>query len=240
MAKPIIGITAGITKEETGDMAGYRRSYVAEDYVKAIEKNGGIPLILPVVTDLDIIATYAEKIDGLILSGGNDVDPLYYQEEPQQKLQETLPERDAFEWELLKEVKKRQRPILGICRGCQLLNIFYGGNVYQDVSYRLKETYRHNQKANPLQKTHGVKIASSSRLFTIFQEETLRVNSFHHQLLRNVQLPLKVTATAFDGVIEGVEDPTYPYLVGVQWHPEMLAATEKQMAALFQNFIAAC
>lgn len=241
MKKPIIGITAGITQEETGMMLGYRRSYVAEDYVKVIEKCGGVPFILPVVSNPEVIATFAEKIDGLLLSGGNDIDPCYYQEEPQQKLQTTLSERDAFEWELLKVVRQRRRPILGICRGFQLINIFYQGSLYQDLSYRLEKTYRHDQQTNPSQATHQVKISPFSRLYEIFQKETLRVNSFHHQILKEVKAPLKVSATALDGVVEAIEDPTYPYLIGLQWHPEMLAKTKEQRSILlFQDFIFAC
>lgn len=229
MKKPIIGISGSMIQEQSGAFAGYPHAYVNQDYVTSVIKNGGVPFIIPVNQDLTVIKRQVDQIDGLILTGGHDVDPHNYHEEPLPKLEATWPARDKFEFTLIKLSCQKTIPILGICRGIQIINTYYGGSLYQDSSYRPKTTYRHNQVVNPPQVTHTVKLEPNSKLAQIFGSSKFLVNSFHHQLINQLAPNFKATAHAGDGVIEGIEAQDYPYLIGIQWHPEMLHNSEPQM-----------
>lgn len=229
MKKPIIGISANILKDQSGSFAGYQRAYVNEDYVISVLKNGGVPFIIPINQNSEVIQQQIEQIDGLILTGGYDVDPHNYHEEPLEKLEATMSIRDEFEFTLIKLAVKKKIPILGICRGIQIINTFYGGTLYQDLSYRQKITYRHYQGDNPTQVTHTIKIEPHSKLAAIFHKSKFLVNSFHHQIIKQVAPNFTVAARAGDGVIEGIEANDYPYLIGIQWHPEMLHTSVPEM-----------
>lgn len=229
MNKPIIGVSGNILTDVDGMFPGYRRSYVNEDYITSIVKNGGVPLIIPVISDRYLIEKQIEKIDGLILTGGYDISPRFYNEEPQQKLGDICPERDEFEFLLLELATKKNLPILGICRGIQILNVYYGGSLYQDLSYRKATTIKHWQAHYPSQVTHMINIDKSTKLFKILKERTLRVNSFHHQLIKNVPDNFLITAQANDGVVEAIERKDYTFMLGIQWHPEMLHQSVSRM-----------
>lgn len=237
MKKPIIGISAGVLTDEGGMFPGYRRTYVNEDYITSVIKNGGIPLIIPMNNNLDVIKQQLEFIDGLLLTGGNDISPLKYNQEPEQKLGDLLPERDEFEFELLKLAKVREIPILGICRGCQLINVFHGGTLYQDLSYRKEKTLRHWQSHNPSQVTHSIKIKEDTKLSEMLKQEKILVNSFHHQIIKDIPRGFIPCAIAPDGVIEGIESTQYKFLLGLQWHPEMLHDSVECMNLIFKSFI---
>lgn len=237
--KIIIGISSSVISDENGEFAKYPRIYVNKDYVDAILKNGAIPVILPINQDSDIISAQIEMIDGLILSGGHDVFPHNYMEEPQQKLGEVFPDRDEYDFLLLKEAKKRKIPILGICRGLQLINVFEGGTLYQDLSY-IKSNYeilKHSQDYGPTIKTHSIEIKENTILYDIFKEKNIMVNSFHHQVIKDLAKDYIVSANAKDGVIEAIENVKYPFLLGVQWHPEMLFHKHDDMNLIFKKLI---
>jgi len=220
--KPIIGISSSVIVDESGSFAGYKRAYVNKDYVDAVVRAGGVPLIIPFTTDKEVIISQAQLIDGLILSGGHDVSPYNYGQEPNQKLGETFPERDTYDMTLLEESKKRNIPIMGICRGFQLINVAAGGTLYQDLSLIPGNVLKHFQGSKPTLKTLG--------------KETM-VNSFHHQALDKVADEFRVVARASDGVVEAIEHKTYKFLVAVQWHPEMLAVECEKARELFVRFI---
>ena len=234
--KPIIGISSSIIVDNSGSFAGYKRAYVNKDYVDAVIRAGGVPLIIPFSTDKEVIISQAQLIDGLILSGGHDINPYNYGQEPSQKIGETFPERDTYEMILLEESKKRNIPILGICRGFQLINVAAGGTLYQDLSLIPGNILKHNQVSNPTLKTHKVEIKENSFISSIFGKETM-VNSFHHQALDKVADDFRVVAKASDGVVEAIEHKTYKFLVAVQWHPEMLAVECEKARELFVRFI---
>ncbi|BDR55972.1 gamma-glutamyl-gamma-aminobutyrate hydrolase family protein [Xylocopilactobacillus apis] len=229
MKKPIIGISGSTLIDQDGIFPGYHHSYVNEDYVISVQKNGGIPLIIPFNTDHEVIKEQVEQIDGLILSGGHDVTPINYHEEPLEKLQETSPQRDDFDFTLIKEAMTRKLPILGICRGIQIINTYFGGSLYQDLSYRKELTYRHMQKYSPTEVTHHIEVQQQSQLHDILGKNSLIVNSFHHQILKDLAPNFKAVAHAKDGVIEAIESKDYPYLLGIQWHPEMLHESQPVM-----------
>ena len=236
LKKPIIGISSSVIVDNSGSFAGYKRAYVNKDYVDAVIRAGGIPLIIPFSTDEEVIISQAQLIDGLILSGGHDIDPYNYGQEPSQKIGETFPERDTYEMILLEESKKRGIPILGICRGFQLINVAAGGTLYQDLSLIPGNILKHNQVSNPTLKTHKIEIKENSFISSIFGKETM-VNSFHHQAVDKVADDFIVVARASDGVVEAIEHKTYKFLVAVQWHPEMLAVNCEKARVLFSKFI---
>ena len=234
--KPIIGISSSVIVDNSGSFAGYKRAYVNKDYVDAVIRAGGVPLIIPFSTDKEVIISQAQLIDGLILSGGHDISPYNYGQEPSQKIAETFPERDTYEIILLEESKKRNIPILGICRGFQLINVAAGGTLYQDLSLIPGNILKHNQVSNPTLKTHKVEIKENSFISSIFGKETM-VNSFHHQVINKVANDFIVVAKASDGVVEAIEHKTYKFLVAVQWHPEMLAVNCEKARELFSKFV---
>lgn len=234
--RPIIGISSSVIVDEVGSFAGYKRAYVNKDYVDAVIRAGGVPLIIPFSTDKEVIISQAQLIDGLILSGGHDISPYNYGQEPSQKIGETFPERDTYEIILLEESKKRNIPILGICRGFQLINVAAGGTLYQDLSLIPGNILKHNQVSNPTLKTHKAEIKENSFISSIFGKETM-VNSFHHQVINKVANDFIVVAKASDGVVEAIEHKTYKFLVAVQWHPEMLAVNCEKARELFSKFV---
>lgn len=233
--KPIIGITSSIEKDESTHK-------VYDHNVQAIEKAGGIPVCLPNISDEDSIKTIARKIDGLLGSGGYDVDPLLYGEEPHQKLGIVTPRRDQFELALYKEMLQLNKPILGICRGMQMLNIAAGGSLYQDIyAQKEEDLLKHSQEAPTYYGTHFVTIEESSLLFEIVQQKKLKVNSSHHQAVKDVPTPFKVSGKATDGIIEAIESANHSFVLGVQWHPEnMVEKGDQPSAFIFEAFIEAC
>jgi len=240
MKKVVVGTSGSRSTEEKRALAGYRRSYVAEDYVQAILENKAIPIILPMSKKLDLVADYIRQIDGLLLSGGHDVAPRFYAEEPLEKLGKICPERDEFELALIAEALKQRKPILGICRGQQILNVYFKGSLYQDQSYASGIRIKHDQDQDSDLVTHSIFIEQGATLAKIFAEDRLMVNSFHHQMVKELGQGLLVDALSGDGVVEAFHHADYPFVVGVQWHPEMLCQSLPEMNLLFQAFIKEC
>ena len=211
------------------------------DYIQAITKFGGIPLIIPYLQE-DMIAAIAHRIDGLLLTGGGDIDPTLFGEEPIPGLGNIVPDRDAFEIALVKKMLELNKPILGICRGIQILNIAIGGDMYQDLySQSENKTLQHNQLAPRSHASHFVQVKEGTRLSEIVWTETLKVNSFHHQAVRTVPNPFQVCALASDGMIEAIESKTHAFAIGLQWHPEgLLQKNDLASTAIMESFISAC
>ncbi|PAB59022.1 gamma-glutamyl-gamma-aminobutyrate hydrolase family protein [Anaeromicrobium sediminis] len=237
--RPVIGVSGSIIIDDGGRFPGYRRSYVNEDYIQAVKMAGGMPFIIPMTDDEELIRMQIESIDGLILSGGHDLDPLLYGEEPLQKLGGILPERDDFDCRLVKIAMELKKPILGICRGHHILNAANGGSNYQDLSYIEGCNIKHDQFKTSYLPTHTVDVESGTKLCDILGEKVM-TNSFHHQAIKDVAHGFKVSARAKDGVIEAIEIDSDEFIVGVQWHPEMMAAkNNKGMLNLFKKLIEA-
>lgn len=236
---PIIGISTNFHTVDKGKFLGMERIYVNKDYVDAILKSGGTPILLPPVKKTDQLRQYTELCDGFILSGGGDINPLLFGETPHLKLEEIHSELDLAQWQLTEEILQSQKPLLAICRGVQLLNVVLGGSLWQDISTVDHPTLLHSQNGPRSDKFHWVKIQQGSILGNLFGEQ-LAVNSFHHQCLKDPGKNLKITATAPDGIIEAVEIPGHQFAVGIQWHPEMLLTDSDEMLPLFQKFIECC
>ena len=193
------------------------------NYVRSLEGAGLVPLIVPPLADPDRAGEILDVAAGLLLTGGEDVDPKLYGAPRHPRLGETNPTRDATELALLEAARVRQLPVLAICRGIQLLNVAYGGTLYQDLPSERPSSIRHDQPDDRAARTHDVTIAAGSRLAAATGAVTMAVNSYHHQAVCRVGAGLRVTATAPDGVVEGLEsdDPAW-WVVSVQWHPEDL------------------
>ena len=235
--KPVIGISGNILINKGNTFSGYRRSYVNQDYVEAILRAGGIPFIIPFNEDLESIREMVEHVDGVVLSGGHDVNPYNYGEDPLLKIGEVFPERDIFDMEIYKTAVKFNKPVFGICRGFQIINVVNGGSLYQDLSYADFVKLKHDQQDNPSQATHFVKFEEGTFLRDILGEES-KVNSFHHQILKDVAPGFIVVAKSPDGVVESIQKITEDcFVVGVQWHPEMLSVKYEDSQKVFDEFV---
>ena len=193
---------------------------LAETYYKSVIKAGGVPVIIPPSADTDTIVNTLSRIDGLLLSGGGDFNPLYCGEEPSPKLHSINRERDLPELLITRLAYNRQIPMLGICRGIQTLAMALGGRVEQDIEP--KATVKHSQDADRSEPTHTVNIESDTILHSIYGTNSIAVNSFHHQAVAETGEKFKVTATSADGFIETIESREFKSIMGVQWHPECL------------------
>jgi putative glutamine amidotransferase len=239
MSRKIVGITCSTLP---GTEGGGPRQMLNRAYVWAIEQAGGVPLILPATTDLEAAARYLSVLDGLMLSGGVDVAPARYGQEPHPQLGEVDLDRDATELTLIPAAVAQDMPIFGICRGIQVLNVALGGTLYQDLPSERPGPIQHQQSKAQIprnQASHSIRVEGDTRLASLVGEGEVRMNSFHHQALKDVAAPLIVTALAPDGVIEGVESPTHRYLVAVQFHPEETAPNDEKSRKLFEGFVAA-
>lgn len=215
-------------------------SCIADTYVQAVLKAGGAPVLIPVITDIEALTVLVESLDGLVMSGGGDINPLYLQEEPVPQLQDADTYRDEYDFILLRLATNRQLPVMGICRGHQILNVAFGGSLYQDIYSRSAgERLKHSQSMPREQVSHSVEVANIPSVLRGIAGESDRlwVNSFHHQAVREVAPGFLETAVAADDLNEGIEHPERMRF-GVQWHPEALAANnDEQMLALFRRHV---
>ncbi|MZQ75960.1 MAG: gamma-glutamyl-gamma-aminobutyrate hydrolase family protein [Peptoclostridium sp.] len=238
--KPLIGITTNFMMGEMGHSAGQERYFLEEDYVRAIEKSGGTCILFPHTSDVENFAKYLEMVDGVVLSGGIDINPMFYGDEPLEKTGYFNTKKDFFDVELTKKAMHSHVPILGISRGIQVINVALGGTLYQDVCYKGENVLKHFQESKRSDKSHCITIAPGSWLHSIMGEEKVFVNSFHHQAIKDLGKGLKVVAQSADGIIEAVELEGETFVAGVQWNPECMAEEHKEHLALFESFIKAC
>lgn len=231
----VIGIPGNIFSTHSDIFHGLHVAYVLQGFIDAVVEAGAIPLILP-LTDERTAQKYVEQVDAIILAGGQDIAPYLYHEEPHLKLGELSPKRDAFEAAIVKEAWKQQKPILGICRGMQLLNVLFGGTLYQDLS-DFDSPLQHLQTSHEYIGTHSVDFVPGSWLSGIFGE-SYRVNSYHHQAIKELAAEFRPVARSKDGLIEGIEheDPTRK-VIGLQWHPEMMIKHDPLMQSVFDAFV---
>ena len=233
MTRPVVGITLG-----DGDRPGYHG--MREDYARSVERSDAIPLVLPTQRPEDAAAVL-DRLDGLLLSGGIDVDPALYGRDPHPKLGRVDRRRDDFELALTREALARDLPILAICRGHQVLNVATGGTLIQDIASELKGAVTHDAPGRRTRRAHAVDVVPASRLGEILGGGTIRVNSFHHQAIDELGEGLAVSARCpKDGLVEGVEMPGRSFVLGVQWHPESFWNEADSFHALFDAHTAAC
>lgn len=239
MKKKIIGISANIVVNDLYPFNGSKQLRLFDEYIQSVVDAGATPIIIPITTNSLVIDSQIDIIDGLILTGGYDVNPLRYGEEPKDKLGAVCNERDEFEFNLLKKATDKKIPILGICRGHQIINVFNGGSLYQDISYIKDSHIKHIQSCEPNQLSHSISISKDTDLYKILGDDVL-VNSYHHLAIKDIAPNFKIAAISKDGIIEAIESTTDEFIMGVQWHPELLTKKHKKMLDLFKFFIKKC
>lgn len=233
--KPLIGISADKHRVDGRDW-----NYQTNDYFRAVQLAGGIPVLLPYIETEAEGAELLDRIDGLLLSGGVDVDSLIFGEMPHPKMGAVAPERDVTELILIKQALERDMPILGICRGHQVLAIAAGGTIWQDLPDQVPSALKHAQNAPRWFPSHPVTIMPGTKLAALLGEGERRVNSFHHQAVKRVPHGWVASAIAPDGINEALELPGKKFVISVQWHPENFAGRPGyNFDKLFQAFIAA-
>lgn len=232
--RPIIGIACGHEAKEGSD-----RYYVNTVNIRMVAENGGVPVLLPNPFDEDKLKAALDMVDGLYLPGGVDVDPHLYGEEPLAGMGSFDPDWDAVDVVLAQAALERNMPILGICRGMQVLNVAAGGTLYQDIPSQVPGALKHSQKGPRWAASHAVELDEDSRLAKTLGATELRINSYHHQAVKDVAPGFRSVANAPDGVIEAIESTQHRYAVGVQWHPELMIERDPMYKALFVDFIEA-
>ncbi|MEW5977936.1 MAG: gamma-glutamyl-gamma-aminobutyrate hydrolase family protein [Acidobacteriota bacterium] len=233
-SKPIIGICCRMDID--GD-----QFYLRKQYSEAVYHAGGIPVLLPLISDPEYSNSLLERLDGILLSGSNsDVDPHRYKEDPIPQIGSIMTRRDQTDWNLLEEVFRKKVPLLGICFGMQILNVFLGGSLWQDIPTQIGQALKHSQRGLDEYKSHTIKIKPHSLLHRLAGQDEAKVNSFHHQGVKSVASNLECVAEAGDGVIEALELKEEDHFVlAVQWHPEIGWNQDPLSQRIFSEFVSA-
>ena len=216
--KPVIGISS--------TSGGGTTTQVPITYVNSVIRAGGVPVVLPITSDTELLSAMLERVDAVIMTGGEDIDPLkWFGEEPIQAMGEIAPKRDDFDIALIRLTIEKGIPLLGICRGHQLLNVAFGGSLYQDIPSQVKGHFvKHGQSTPGWYGTHSIRIDKGSLLNKQIGLDSVAVNSFHHQAVKDVAPGFKVTAWSKDGVVEAMEKIGSTKVYGVQFHPEVFTS----------------
>jgi putative glutamine amidotransferase len=226
--RPVIGVTMDHEDQPSGPPGSSGYYKLAFDYCAAIEKAGGLPLAIPYRSDPALIPQFVDLLDGILFTGGNDLDPALYGQQWHPRAAKIDPQRQSFEMALLAEVERRRLPSLFVCLGCQLLNVYRGGSLTQflpDEQGKLE-----HRRGESKMRRHDVKIEPDSALGRAIGAKEISANTYHKQAVNQLGRGLRIVAKAPDGVVEAMEDPAYPMMVAVQWHPERLADEREHLA----------
>ena len=240
MRKPMIGVSCNYDfPNNSNDIAAFNPKwhYISENYTRAIEEAGGIPLLLPVFRSQADLETVLSAVDGVLITGGNDVSPLEYHEVDRGKCGRIIPERDRQDIAIVNyTVRQTTKPMLCICRGTQILNVAMGGSLYQDLESEgpFVKHMKNNYPMNAV--THYISVERDSLLFSVWKKDSLGVNSFHHQGIKATGDGLRAIAKSEDDVIEAIQLDGADFVLGVQWHPEKMYDSEEQRK-LFAAFV---
>jgi putative glutamine amidotransferase len=239
----VIGITADFaTADANGN--GMRREathFLPHRYCRAVETAGGIALILPALHSAAALKRILDLVDGLLVSGGDfDIHPSFYGEKPLPCLGVIKNERTKFELDLTAAALKRNLPVLGLCGGEQAINVVLGGTLYQDIPTQLPQAGNHQQSHRKQTGGHPIHVHGGTKLREILRRQSIEVNTTHHQAVKEPGQGLIVNATADDGLIEGIESDRHSFVLGLQWHPEVLAPRYRHQHRIFETFIDAC
>jgi len=241
-ARPLIGVTADLS--EASDKSNPFQEptfFVPQRYLRALERAGALALILPPNPSAAAVRRMTESLDGLVITGGNfDIDPRRYREAPLRELRAVKARRTQFELEITTQALKKDLPVLGICGGAQAINVALGGSLYQDIAAQIAGAGAHEQSARKERGGHPVIVAPRTRLRAILRRRKIEVNTTHHQSVKELGRGLVVNAAAEDGVVEGIESARHRWVLGVQWHPEVLAPRRTDQQRIFSDFVAQC
>jgi putative glutamine amidotransferase len=234
-SRPLIGVTPWYDYDK-------KITYIKNGYCEGINNAGGIGLLLPVTQDTDELDDIIEKCEGFLISGGPDVDAVIYGENNLPFNGEISPYRDFSEIYLIKKAIELNKPIFGICRGIQIMNVAMGGTLYQDIHSQIKdrEILKHSQAAPKWYPTHKINIQEGTRLFEIFEKQSIGVNSYHHQAVKDIAPGFTISSRSEDGIIESMEYNNHIFAIGVQWHPELMWQEDNSFLSLFEEFVSCC
>ncbi len=224
----------------TPDVGDNGKITINQDYLDSVTRAGGVPVLLPLVEDERAQVALLTRIDGLLLSGGPDIDPGFYEEEVLPCCGEINVKRDKVEIGFFKKALITGLPVLGICRGIQVMNVALGGTLYQDIAAQLPGAIKHPCYDTPKDKIHELTVIEDSWAHRVSGLKRFSVNSRHHQGIKKLGKGLVATAYSRDGLIEAVDYPEEKFVTGVQWHPESLSGRYKEAQALFDAFVEAC
>lgn len=230
MRKPLIGVLPLYDEQKDS-------YWMLPAYMKALEEAGAIPVMLPLTVDQSNLEQIATGMDGLLFTGGHDVDPKLYGQERVKQCGLSIPERDEMEQKLFQLALAVDLPLLGICRGIQIFNVLLGGTLYQDLPSQLDSKLKHVQQPPYDTPSHEVEVKRKSSLYRMVGKKRLDVNSYHHQAIDILAPGCKVMAVAQDGIIEAIEHPAYRYLMAVQWHPEFSYVADNVSKEIFRSFV---
>ncbi|MDH6350469.1 MULTISPECIES: gamma-glutamyl-gamma-aminobutyrate hydrolase family protein [Brevibacillus] len=231
--KPIIGLTTFLSEQS-------KYSTVSRNYVDSIYAAGGVPITIPIVEDKTDYSEYIDLVDGILFTGGNDIAPYYFGENPLKELHSMSSIRDEYELSLFRKAYEKNVPIFGICRGIQLINVALGGSLYQDIYSQIPGALGHSPTQTASDELyHSIQISKHTQLYDIFGEERIFTNSFHHQSVKQLGKNLVATAFSEDGIVEALESTEERFLLGVQWHPECMTKRHPMFLKLFSAFIQA-
>lgn len=236
MRQARIAIVTNIVHERDYMFPGYPRIALNEDFPRSIEAAGALPFLLAPSETMQALRAQLEVCDALFLTGGEDVNSLYYGEEPHPLTHESNPRRDRYEMACLKLAEELGLPVFGVCRGMQIINVYFGGTNWQDNSLAGAKL-RHENSSNPDLPVHSIAITPGSFLEKAIGRLESSVNSYHHQSLHEIPQGFQVAARAKDGIIEALERQSGPFCAGVQWHPEMLSRHQEDAQKIFRYFI---
>jgi putative glutamine amidotransferase len=241
MKKPVIGVTPDFTAGDRRELGSTEPTlFVRARYSQAIEDLGGVPVILPLCEDSASRGQLLHSLDGLLLTGsGPDLPPQLYGERQRYRFRIMNRRRYEFELAMVRLAVRERVPVFGICGGMQAINVACGGSLIQDIASDLERPLRHQAGGRASPPSHWVEVQPKSLLHRIARQARIKVNSSHHQSIKEVAPSLVVTAVASDGVVEAVEAPAHPFLLGVQWHPEFLYASDAVQKRLFKAFLLA-
>lgn len=218
---------------------GHFMDYTFAEYSQAVRQFGGAPVLIPVAQNQDSLRAILARLDGLILTGGPDINPKFYGEQPLAGLGDIDEDLDRMELEVARMTFQKDLPLLAICRGIQVLNVSMGGTLYQDIPRQVQESINHAQKADKGISTHSIRVEKNTLLYQILKRREIWVNGKHHQAIKDPAPGLIMSARAKDGIIEAVEHPSRKFFLGVQWHPEGTWREDPSSKKLFRAFVEA-
>jgi putative glutamine amidotransferase len=237
---PVIGVPGYWHESEA--IPGHQATAVPDSYIRALLKIDAIPLIIPVIQSPKVLKQFFQMIDGLLLIGGPDLDPVNYHQAAHAGLRKVTPARDNMEMQVSTWALEADLPIMAICRGIQILNVAAGGTLWQDIASQLPNAAKHDYYPDYAKDflAHTVKPLTGSRLAGIIGDDEASVNSLHHQAIDKLGKGLSPVAYAPDGIVEAVEGINASWIIGVQWHPEWLIENDRRMLNLFKTFGDVC
>lgn len=242
--RPLIGIPTQTLHSIDGIPAALPESWVMNQrYSRAVATAGGLPVMIPLLDEMDTLRELFDRLDGLLIPGGVDVDPATYGEAPLPTCGRLDRDRDRVELSLARWAREDGKPLFGLCRGLQIVNVALGGTLYQDIAAQRSDAIKHDYFPTAgysrAHLAHPVTVSGGTRLHAFVGTAPLKVNSMHHQAVKNLAPELVTTAVAPDGLVEAVESPDSHFLLGVQWHPEALSDHDHRMHRLLAGFVEA-